>query len=46
MCFSICIFRIKETQIMFIYEYNIVKLILKSFRETFIILAKSLKHFL
>lgn len=31
---------------MFIYEYDIVKLILKSFKETFIIfLAKSGKHF-
>lgn len=45
-CFSICIFRGKETQMTFIYEYDIVKLILKSFEETFIIFsAKSQKHF-
>lgn len=45
-CFSICIFMIEETQTMFIYEYDTVKLILKSFKETFIILGKSRKHFL
>lgn len=45
--FSIRIFMVKKPQIMFIYEYDIVKLILKSFKETFIIfLAKSQKHFL
>ena len=37
---------IKETQIMFIYEYDTIKLILKSFKEIFIILVKSQKHFL
>lgn len=36
---------IKETQIMFIYEYDTIKLILKSFKEIFIILVKSQKHF-
>lgn len=37
---------IRETRIMFIYEYEIVKLIFETFKETFIILAKSQKLFL
>lgn len=41
-----CIFMIRETRIMFIYEYEIVKLIFETFKETFIILAKSQKLFL
>lgn len=45
-CSSICIFMIRETRIMFIYEYEIVKLIFETFKETFIILAKSQKLFL
>lgn len=44
--FSICILWPQKTQIMFICEYDRVKFIFKSFRETFIILEKSQKRLL
>lgn len=45
-CFSLCTLRIQEEEIMLIYKDDLVRFILKKFKNTFIIfLAKSQEPF-